>query len=72
MVDNDEPDHGRYANIEKISYRKMIILFEIFHDHRDEFKIQKEHQNAFQEFEFYPYFRIIKRHLYEIEDFLSK
>jgi len=32
MVDNDEPDHGCYSEVKKVTHREMIVLAKIFHN----------------------------------------
>lgn len=48
MTYNDQAYHGSNANINKVAQREVIIPLEIFYNHRNEFEIQEEYQEAFK------------------------
>ena len=49
MFNNNYPNHSCNADIDEISERKMIIFFKVFHNHRNELKVQKENKNIGKE-----------------------
>ncbi len=45
MVHDDQSYHCGNTDIEEVTQRKMVLFFEILHNHSNKFKVQKENQN---------------------------
>lgn len=52
MIDNNQPDHCRYADVDKIPKREMIMRFKILDNQGNELEIQKINQQSFQQVQF--------------------
>lgn len=50
MIDDDESDHSRDPDVEKVTHRKMVVLAKILDDHGDELKVKEKDQDLLEEF----------------------